>query len=62
MVIGPEVAVAGTVNVSVFGEMVLKLVTVPLPMVTVGFGDFSFMPAPFTVTVVPGVPDPGEKL
>ena len=62
MVMNPEVAVAGTLNESVFGETVPKVVIVPLPTMTIGSGDLSFNPAPFTVTTVPLEPEPGEKL
>lgn len=60
--IGPDAAVAGILKVSVVGETVVKAVTVPPPIVTVGFGDFSFKPAPLTVTAAPGTPRFGEKL
>ena len=57
-----EVAVAGTLNESVPGEIVPNEVTVPPPTVTVGLGDFSFKPQPVMVTTVLGGPDVGEKL
>jgi hypothetical protein len=62
MVMKPEVAVAGTLNVSVLGEIVPNVVTVPLPIVTSGCGDFSFSPAPLMVISVFEGPDDGEKL
>jgi len=62
MVMSPEVAVAGTLNESVFGEMVPNVTTAPPPTVTSGCGDFSFKPAPLMVTRVLGVPELGEKL
>lgn len=58
----PVVAVPGTVNESVPGLTVPKLVTVPAPTVTAGCGDCSFNPAPVTVTTVPIGPEPGVKL
>jgi hypothetical protein len=60
-VMGPEVAVAGTLNVSVPAEIVPKEVTTPPPTMTTGPGDASFNPAPVSVTSVPTGPEVGEK-
>ena len=62
MVMKPEVAVAGTLNVRVLAEIVPNVVTVPLPTVTSGWGAFSFKPAPLMVISVFEGPDAGEKL
>ena len=61
-VIGPEEALAGTLNESTPGDTVLKLTAAPPPTVTSGCGDFSFSPEPNTVTNVFVAPKPGEKL
>ena len=62
MEIRPDAAVAGILNESELALIVPKVVTVPPPTVTVGFGDRSLRPAPVTVTGVPTGPKVGEKL
>lgn len=61
MLMGPVAAVPGTLKERVFGLIVPKLVTAAPPTVTEGLGDFSFNPAPATVTKVPDGPKFGEK-